>query len=101
MLGRFWCGFKIFGETTASFEPGERSFHDPSSGNDLEADCYIGSFNDFSFQMGYGFLLRLFEDRPSVSAIGEEFSLETETCRTKFQGPEYRHRGPGYWPDGR
>ena len=64
---------KIFGETTASSEPGERSFHDPSSGNDLEADRHIGSFDNFGFQVGQNFLLSLLENWSPVSAIGKEF----------------------------
>ena len=64
--------FKIFGETAASSEPGKGSFHDPPPGDDLEANCSIGSFDDFSFQVRQEFLLRVLENRPLVSTVGKQ-----------------------------
>ncbi len=72
-MGGFVAVLKILGETAASSEPGEGSFDDPPSWNDLEADRRIGSFDDFSFQVGQYFLLRVVENRPPVSTVGKEF----------------------------
>ena len=65
--------FHIFGEATASTEPGQRSFHDPTPGDDLKADCRVGPFDCFYFHMRQNFLTGLFENGTLVSAIGKEF----------------------------
>ena len=56
-----------------SSEPGESSFHDPPSGDDLEAGRRVGSFDDFGFQVGQDFLPLPLENRPLVSAVGKQF----------------------------
>jgi hypothetical protein len=65
--------FHIFGEATASTEPGQRSFHDPTPGDDLKADCRVGPFDYFYFHMRQNFLTGLLENGTLVSAIGKEF----------------------------
>ncbi len=42
---------EILGESAARSEPGESPFHDPFSGDDLEAERRNRSFDDFSFQV--------------------------------------------------
>ncbi len=64
---------EVPGQTAAPAEPCESSFHDPPSGDDLEADRRIRSFDDFSFQAGQYILLRLFENRSLVSTVGKQF----------------------------
>ena len=45
----------------------------PTVWYDLEANRGVGSFDDFSFQVGQDFLPRVVEYRPLVSAVGKEF----------------------------
>jgi len=52
--------------------------------DDFKADRRIRSFDDFSFQAGQYVLLRLFENRPLISAVGKEFLQKRKAAE---QGP--------------
>jgi hypothetical protein len=81
--------FHIFGEATASTEPGQRSFHDPTPGDDLKADCRVGPFDYFYFHMGQNFHTGLSENGTLVSAIGKEFLQKRE-----FTEQSPKHQNP-------
>ena len=44
--------FPVLGETTATVEPRNGAFDNPSPRQNLEAFCGIGSFDDFGFEIG-------------------------------------------------
>ena len=39
-------GLEIFRQSAALSEPGERALDDPTTGQNLEPDCDVGSFDD-------------------------------------------------------
>jgi hypothetical protein len=62
----------ILGEPSATIEPSDGALDDPAFGDDLEADCGVGSLDDFNVKMRENFCQRLLELRSLVTTVGEE-----------------------------
>jgi len=80
--------FKVLGQSSASVEPGEGAFDNPTPGENLEALCVIRPVDDFDLEVRKRFGQSLLKDRPLISAIGEE--LLQKRIHAK-QGRENEH----------
>jgi hypothetical protein len=70
--------FPISGETTATVEPGDRAFDDPTLGQLDESFGVIGSSDDFGFEMRQGFGERVRKNRALIGAVGKQLLEEWE-----------------------
>jgi hypothetical protein len=68
--------FPILGEPAAAIEPSDSAFDDPSFGDDLEADCIIGSLDDFNVEVREAFCDRVGELRSLIAAVSKQFVQE-------------------------
>lgn len=75
----------ILGEPAAAVKPGDGALNDPSLGFDDKAFGVIGAFDDLDRQAPYCFGGAVAEDRPRVSAIGEQFAQERELAEQSGQ----------------
>ena len=62
----------ILGEPSTAIEPSDGPFDDPAFGYDLEADCTIGSLDDFNVKVRENFFERVGELRSLISAVSEQ-----------------------------
>ena len=68
--------FEVFGEPAAAAEPGEGAFHDPAFGQHLEAFGGVRSLDDLDLERGCGFARARPEQRPGITAVGEQLFEE-------------------------
>src|SRR6266496_3679284 len=60
----------------AAIEPSDGAFDDPAFRYDLEADCGVGSPDDFNVEMRKNFCQRVGELRSLIAAVSEELFQE-------------------------
>ena len=77
--------FPILGETTATVEPGDRAFNDPTLGQLHESFGVIGSFDDFGFEMRQGFGKRVRKNRALIGAVGKQLLKEWKLTEQRGQ----------------
>jgi len=79
--------FPVLGEPSASVEPGDGAFDDPTLGQDDEALGLVGSFDDFGFEAREDAGQGAMKDRPVIGAVGEQLPQEGKQAA---QGREQR-----------
>jgi hypothetical protein len=80
--------FPISGQTSASVEPCDRPFDDPSLGFDDEALGVLASLDDFHRQARHRLGSAGMEDWSRIGAVGEQFAQEGELPE---QGGQQQH----------
>jgi hypothetical protein len=70
--------FKVFGQTTTAIEPREGSFDNPALWQNLERPGTIRPFHNDRRQLRQDAGEGLLEQRPLITAIGEELAQERE-----------------------
>ena len=68
--------FPIPGESAAAVQPRDGPFDDPTLGQFHEPFRRIGSFDDLGFDTRQDCSERIGENRPLISAVGEQFSRD-------------------------
>ena len=66
----------IFGKPATATEPANGSLDNPAQGFNDEALGMVGTSDDFDHQVRHGVGYTMLEDRPRVSAVGEQLAEE-------------------------
>ena len=77
--------FPILGETTATIEPRNRAFDNPTLGQLYEPLDLRGSFDDFGFEAGQDFGERVVENRSLIGAVGKQLHEEWKLTEQRRQ----------------
>ncbi len=80
--------FPVFGEPSASVEPGNCALDDPTLGQDDKALDQVGSFDDFRFEAREDADQGAMKDRPVIGAVGEQFSQEWKQAKQRREQRE-------------
>ena len=75
----------VLGQSAATVQPGDRSFHDPSLGQDDEALGGVGAFDDFGFEVRQYRCERVMKFRPLVAVVAEQLLQEWEHSEQRRQ----------------
>ena len=70
--------FPVLGEATASVEPCDGAFNDPTLGFDDKAFGVISAFDDVDHQAAHRFGGGAAEDRPCIGTIGKQLAQKGE-----------------------